>query len=1620
MSKLLDICLLLLLATSALAALDVTWSGYQGLARQPAKVSTYEDAKRGTVTRIEAVADGGYQGALAVFKPDADIKAYAAVEFEIRHNLSDEKTGFILRFEQQQGMFYGPMVAPTPEWQKITLPFDEQNFTPENGNAVTFGEAHEMRLYPYDAMNQAGMFFEIANFRFVPKSERVGPAPIKVMSYTHLTQPTSGDVRCTVLTDGDREQNVFYRQFSEEPDVVFDLGGRYAIDSMTVDAFAAPSHNFSEISIQCSFDNRNWVVGGTLKNSESGIDSRLCSYTFTPAGRPVVGRYVRLRASRPRSDFPVYLSEVSFVGHVPDQQEIAVAAELNYDTGRPMAERNADNYHEVKDGDWRFYVSKSNGILNGVYYRGRLLVERFAPMYTLQSRDADLEVSGYDDVLESANLEAGSITLLVTNPQLPGLAFERTWSIAGNALLEKVVVLNRGQQERYFLRVATEVIFEQQFRKAGFYEMPSSALASGMFRLPAKDVQMDRAMTNIPTLAIENKEANMTVWHTRYRFNDRFAYMDIGTEEDNLQVFRPNGWLLTAATVVPADAPRQSFENRFSVTDGRMLKAYDEYIALPEVAAFRAQIRRPKWLRDIRAGMAFGWEGSYPKSSRRLMTNYKNVFSHRGKLHECELVDMDGIWGDLPVKGPVRGSFGEVRDATEIRERLRGIKAFDPRFGIGLYTWFWSAFPWSTPVKNHPEWFVRTLRNGARASWFPGVNVNYLRFWGIPESRQEAVDQVVNFVNYYEQDSWYVDGGKSGVYAKDWETMRIDDPFGQTDFYLAVRREIQRTNPERIVVFNHCENPIGDMGFLESFGGTLTNEWRRGATLMWKFKMYDYKDPWHRPLYTYWLSGVEGALQNYIAGIGAMGDYSSRDLTARDAPFIGARYDIRTAQLCDAAVSPDWRFDFTEELECMTLTQQNNGWIFMHYHGEEPVVREVSADAGALGMDDPSRPLYMWRYTIRDAREYQGTFGEPQIEKDYTAHGWVAERGVVPEYLGRRPWSERVSCAFEHRPGRAQVLMVSQVPAVVLAVEGDPAHYYLAGQPGVELNGSQDRLTVDNEYNDAVIGIVLDEGVSPASVKVNGVEVPFSVRTDRDFRCVSFKVGQGRSVVDCTYVKHPPAVADALEVKLDGRVLNVRVSPSDAPVQIYNEGTLALSREGSFTLELPDTVRDGEYEVVSGSCSEKVTLKGVGRPLVILPLTVPQETDHAVQPVNRRIRGIEVLSQAHCYSIEDCRVRVDADTLTLMAGTLPYYESHYNEASAAFEMRVRSYLKIRITNGVIHHTRYGYEPQYHFVRWSHPGAFSGLMIDFGSASGYKTRSAAGFGHQNEARKIGQSRPEHWGTGRPANHVFELNRLIHDPDTEVLECWIDLATLGAPQDWDGRIWFAVHQEHLSPDRSFTVEILETADSLPPGAVAVRPIELGIVADAVVHPLNRLSDAGDEAALTPLGRLKPDRGAAELETMVMGAYDDDNIYFFYDCRETDGHLLNCEGGGKGHPWEGDSVEFYVQRTDQPEETLHGIVDANGVPYAENAPFHPGAGKKRVVLGEIPFKFRITLGKPHWQAFVTIPWAALGGRPKTGSEVGFNLMRNRNEQGRVSWYTLSNNHEYLSGDQCRMKLK
>ncbi|NMA21746.1 MAG: discoidin domain-containing protein, partial [Lentisphaerae bacterium] len=1050
------LCTLLVLTATEISALDIQWSGYQAKAPSAPTVSEISLPNQTRGARIEASSDGAYQGAVGTLAKPVNLEDFRLIEFSIRHNITSGKISFSIMLFCKPGMVHGRFTVPTSQWNQVSIPLDVSSFSGRRDTSVIFGELSSIRITPFDAMDTAGKFLEIADFRLLPKVDEKAAMPIKVMNYFHNNPPSSGEKDNTVLTDGDLTENVHFRQYTENPDIVFDLGGRFTIDEIVVSSNAAPSHNYSELTICSSYDGKEWRPSGAIKNEAEGTQARIVKNKYVGDDRKMIGRYFRIQAARPRSDFSVYLSEISFFGHPPTPDEIAKAAESNYDTGAPMPLRTVEHYVELKKNDLQLWISRKNGVINGVFCGGRLIVERLTPQYTLQSRTKDTVVFGNKDVVQSIHAEDSQVTVITSNPGLPGLEVRRTWQVQGNALIEKVTLVNQSMKERMFLRMATEVILAQSFRNHGFYEMPASALAAEMFRMSASEVLMDRAMTNIPTIAFENDKERLTLWHTRYRFNDQFTYMDLGTEEDNLQVFRANGWLLTAATFVPADGKEQSYETRFAFTSGRLLKAFEEYQALPEVSAFRSQIKRPAWLRDIRAIISFGWDGTYPGSMQRLMKNYAGAFSHRGTLYEPTLYDLDGIWGDLLTQGEIRGWFGNRQTPEELQEKIKMFRASDPRFKVGYYTWFWSAFPWSTPVKNHPEWFVKKLRNGANASWFPGVNVNYLRFWGIKESRDEAAKQVIRAVDFYEQDGWYLDGGKSGVYAKDWETMRIDDPLGQTAFYDTVRKGIQKGNPNRVVFFNHSENPLGDLGFLESFGGTLTTDWRRGAVLMWKFKLYSYRDPLRYGVYIYWLPQVDHAFKNYLVGIGVMPSYLSRHFKAEDLPYIAARYEIRQAQITEAGVTPDWRFDEKETLECMALNQGTNGWLYMQYHGEEKAEKKVSVEIAPLGLTDSGKPIYAWLYHIKDAQKFHSKLSEPQIAKAYRETGWIADRAVSVQYLGKFPYAEQFSQQIEFAPGEGKVLMLTQLPAVVMSIEDEPSHYRLSGQPGITVEAASD------------------------------------------------------------------------------------------------------------------------------------------------------------------------------------------------------------------------------------------------------------------------------------------------------------------------------------------------------------------------------------------------------------------------------------------------------------------------------------------------------------------------------------------------------------------------------------
>ncbi|MBR6374098.1 MAG: discoidin domain-containing protein [Victivallales bacterium] len=1595
----------------------ISWEGYKGKAVAAPAIKNVEGPDGIAAIHVEPVAKGDVQGAIGRFAEPVDLGKYGTLELNLRHNITGKnggKQGMVFMTTGKGGRNHCEFVVPSREWGKVLIPLDTSSFKAQRGNSVNLSGVAEFRLYPFRALNEPGKFFEVAGLKLWPKT--LASRSLKIMNYQHLAEPTSGESG-NVLADGNKEKNVFFRPYSAEPDIVFDLGGRFTVDEIKIYANCAPSHNFSEIAVQVSFDKENWIPAGVIYNKEQGTTRRQVVYAYRNEEKPIVGRYVRFSAMRLRSDHTVELSEVEFTGHTVTAEELVKAAESNYDIGPKMPPRSEKDYVKLSSGSFELWISRENGVVNGLFHKSRLLAERIAPQYTMQTREKDTAVDGNLDKVENitANKD-GSVTVTVSNEKLPGVKLRRTWSVEGNALMEKVEVLADKGLSRYFLRIATEVILQQGFRKDGFYDMPGSAIAMSMLRIPAKDVQMPRSLTNIPTIAFENASVGLTIWHTRFRSNGRFTYMDVGTEEENLQFFKPNGWMITAVTLVPADAPVQSVENRLSVTEGGMIKAYDEYIAHPDVAAFRRQIKRPAWLRDLRCDVTQGWDASYPGSSQRHFTNMTEAFSPRGYLHECAMFDMDGIWGDLPISGEIIGSFGSRCTAEELQAKVRRLRAINPNFKLGYYTWFWSAYPWSTPVQKHPEWFVKTLRSGAKASWFPGTNVNYLRFWGIPASRQEAQKQIVDFVNYYEQDNWYLDGGKSGAYAKDWDTMRIDDPLGQTDFYLGVRKAIKEGHPDRVVYFNHSENPLGDIGYLESFGGTLTSEWRRGAMLMWKFKLYNYKDPLHHSVYIYWLPGVDGAFHNYMSGIGVVGSYDSRSFNTRDLPFIAARYEIRQAQLAEADIKPDWRNDANEELELMALHQGNNGWLFINPHETGKTEREVSVLTAPLGLVAKDKPIYAWLYTIKNGKSYNALFSERQIARDYQKTGWIAERAVVPQYMGTFPYTERFSCKVSVQQGQAKVLMLSQLPAVVLSVADEPSHYYLAGQPGSVIKEDKGRIVVESEEN-AEIGILLDEGRAPASATINGKNAPVALRIEKNMRFAVLMVAKGRNEIALNIIEGSTPVAKKLDAALKERNLKVDVEPSNASVQIYSEGNLVLSKAGSFALDLPETVRDGKYQIVSGKISKVISLKKLGKPMKLRPILIPLEDKAELKPVNRTVNGIKVISQGSLHSEQATFASVDVDKLQLSTGTLRVFENHFNRASAMLELEAKRYLKLRMDNGFWYYNNYGYQPKRHSVRPARPNVFGGLVLDFATREGYTVRSAAGLGIQNEKRD--SMKPLEWGTKSKQQNIYVLDNLLIDENAKSKECWIDLATLGAPEGWTGRLCFASYFEDIAPARSFSVEILETADILPAGATALKPVQLGVHSTALLE-IKTVKGNPDWAKMPVLGELTAAKASmVQLRTQVKAAYNDECLYFFYDCAEKPEHIQNNEGSRINKPWQGDGVEFFVGRTDNTDMIFHVVIDVANTKYIEDAMLVKQAGAKNIEKPGTKVSAKFNKSKGGWTVVLTIPWSEIGGRPETGVAVPFNLMRNRLEEGKFGHYTLVPGGMYFSGRQYQFKL-
>ena len=401
-----------------------------------------------------------------------------------------------------------------------------------------------------------------------------------------------------------------------------------------------------------------------------------------------------------------------------------------------------------------------------------------------------------------------------------------------------------------------------------------------------------------------------------------------------------------------------------------------------------------------------------------------------------------------------------------------------------------------------------------------------------------------------------------------------------------------------------------------------------------------------------------------------------------------------------------------------------------------------------------------------------------------------------------------------------------------------------------------------------------------------------------------------------------------------------------------------------------------------------------------------------------------VTGSAWRYDKEACTAQTDPKALRLSVASEPYSRTFWHAAAAGLEMKTQRYVKVRLSGNFNFFNTNAPHPKHHFVVGAHDGNFIGLMLDFGTPKGYLARTAAGVGAVSAKRA--SALPE-WGLVQKPQQIMSVSDFALRQDDQE-ELWLDLQRLGAPSDWDGRLWLSAVLQQVAHDRQFTVEALESAAALPDGAQAVEPLDLiggssekrliktpalegAVTIDGKLHePV--WAKAVSLTGFTHLGN--PTRKAAQ-RTTVRLFRQAGTLYIGFDCIETEKEKIAAH---RGNPWENDGVELYLRIAGTPDARLHAVVDVVRNLYC--AIDDPSTATKSK---SAPFPGRIAVsmeaGVWHVEAAVSLKDLGIAGDP-AGKLVGFNFSRNRHLPAGAELLTLVPGPEYYTGDRYRMEFE
>ncbi|MPM63460.1 hypothetical protein SDC9_110340 [bioreactor metagenome] len=407
-------------------------------------------------------------------------------------------------------------------------------------------------------------------------------------------------------------------------------------------------------------------------------------------------------------------------------------------------------------------------------------------------------------------------------------------------------------------------------------------------------------------------------------------------------------------------------------------------------------------------------------------------------------------------------------------------------------------------------------------------------------------------------------------------------------------------------------------------------------------------------------------------------------------------------------------------------------------------------------------------------------------------------------------------------------------------------------------------------------------------------------------------------------------------------------------------------------------------------------------------------------------RGVKISAQAELHNRNSGNVSFTPEQAALEIRMLPMYASNWNDVAGALEMTAKRYLQIRLSGNFAWMGSEGpFSGARNFTQhYGDAGTMAALVLDFKGSQGYTVRSFAGLGVLNPP--IETDSPSYWGTAKPAEHLFTISSFVGGQEGKNEEViWLDLATLGAPADWTGKLWFGVRFCNANANRQLKVEVLQSTDTLPTGVQTVEPY---VLKGGVKHPAKPLDVTIPQAA-TPVridGKLNETAWNNALvfndflllgnpvekapPTTVKMMRDDRNIYIGVVFEET--RAQGFRGSREVSCWYNDGIEMYFQKRTDPQAFCQFIVDVSdgwfGSEYSSKV---SGAPAKKLARPD----FATVREAKRWTMEIALPITLLG----NGNAVtGFNFGRNRTRDGGMQTFSLASGMEYQNFEKNRIR--